>query len=121
MWHQRYFHKIMNIVFAQNIIAKNGNNNNLILRHIYIFNCYHCEGIQPFIIGTITINYAKLLYRASWTKIGNSSKNLTFSDFHDFFTPIYSADFCETFFHGSPTPYERTQGVSYLQIETNRK
>ena len=121
--------------------------------------------------------------RASWTKTGKSSKNLTFSDFHDFFyadifsgflwnffswftytiwthtrsfiptdwnqseiifeqvgqkrenrpkiwlfpiftiffTPIYSADFCETFFHGSPTPYEHTQGVSYLQIETNRK
>ena len=111
--------------------------------------------------------------RASWTKTGKSSKNLTFTDFHDlfyadicggflwnlfswltyniwtntssfirtgwnqpeiifeqvgqkmenrpkfwlfsiftiFFTPIYSADFCETFFLGSPTPYKRTQGV----------
>ena len=36
--------------------------------------------------------------RASQTKTGKSSKNLTFSDFHDFFTPIYSANFCETFF-----------------------
>ena len=56
--------------------------------------------------------------RASWTKTGKSSKNPIFTIF---FTPIYSADFCETFFHGSPTPYEHTQGVSYLQIETNRK
>ena len=40
----------------------------------------------------------------------------TLSDIHYFLTPIYSAEFCETFFHGSPTPYERTQGVSYLQM-----
>ena len=63
----------------------------------------------------------KPLLRASWTKIAKSSKKFTFSDFHDFFTPIYSADFCVTFFHGSPTLYERIQGVSYLQIETNQK
>ena len=51
--------------------------------------------------------------RASWAKI----ENFTFSDFHDFFfTPIYAADFCEFFFLGSPTPYERTQGVSHLQM-----
>ena len=28
-------------------------------------------------------------------------------------------EFCETFFHGSPTPYERTQGVSYLQMSAS--
>jgi len=37
-----------------------------------------------------------------------------------FFTLIKSADFCDIRFHGPTTPYEQTQGVSYLQIETNR-
>ena len=32
------------------------------------------------------------------TKKGKLSKKLTFSDFHDFFTAIYWADFCEFFF-----------------------
>ena len=59
--------------------------------------------------------------RASWTKTGKSSKKFTFSDFHDFFTAIYLADFCEFFFLGSPITYEQTQGVSYLHIKTNVK
>ena len=42
--------------------------------------------------------------RVSWTKIGKSSKIFTFSDLHDFFTAIYSGDFCQTWFHGSPIP-----------------
>ena len=54
--------------------------------------------------------------RASWTKMGNRPKFWLFTIFTNFFTTIYSADFCETFFIGSPTPYERIQGVSYLQL-----
>ena len=59
--------------------------------------------------------------RASWTKIGKSSKIFTFSDLHDFFTAIYSTDFCETWFHGSPIPYKRIQKVSYLLFVNNWK
>ena len=54
-------------------------------------------------------------------KIGKSQIFGRFSQFNDFFTAIKSADFCEIRFHGSPIPYERTQGVSYLQIEANQK
>ena len=38
----------------------------------------------------------------------NRPKIWLFPIFTIFFTPIYSADFCETFFHGSLTPYEQT-------------
>ena len=60
--------------------------------------------------------------RASKTKIGKSCKIfIFFFDFHNFFTAIYSADFCENRFYGSPIPNERIQKVSYLQIGPNWK
>ena len=49
-------------------------------------------------------------------RIGKSTKIFTFSDFHDFFTAIYSADFCKTWFHSPPIPYKRIKKVSYLQF-----
>ena len=63
-------------------------------------------------------NQPEIIFQQVGQKLENRPKIWLFTIF---FTPIYSTDFFETFFHGSPTPYERTQGVSYLQIETNQK
>ena len=68
-------------------------------------------------------NQSEIIFEQVGQNQENRPKIWLFPIFTIFFKTIYSADFCETFFHGSPTPYERTQGVSYLQvqIETNRK
>ena len=58
------------------------------------------------------------------SKLDKNRKNVQKFDFFwfsRFFTTIYWADFFDNFFHGLPILYEQTQGVSYLQIETNWK
>ena len=51
---------------------------------------------------------------------GKSTKIFTFSDFHDFFTAIYSEDFCETWLHGSPIPYKRIKKFHIYRLEKIR-
>ena len=70
---------------------------------------------------TTNWNQSEIIFEQVGQKTENRPKIWLFFDFHVFFTSIYWADFCEFFFHGLPIPYEQTQGVSYLQIETNRK
>ena len=59
-------------------------------------------------------NQSKIIIEQVGQKQENHPKILLFPIFKIFFTPIYSADFCEILFQGSPIPYKRIKKVSYI-------
>jgi len=66
-------------------------------------------------------NQSEIKFEQVWQKQENHPKIWLFPIFTIFFTPIYSADFCEILFHSSSIPNKRIKKVTYLQFLTNRK